>query len=55
MDKACPFCNGIELKMCINPYDHNFVFCELCGTEGPVADSEKQAIYLWLKREYKGD
>ena len=51
--KPCPFC-GNEADISWDHYECYFVFCFVCGAEGPYADdiirTEAEAIAAWNKR-----
>lgn len=51
----CPFCGSDKIdiwdKICETGRTVFFAYCTDCRCEGPVADTEKQAIKLWNERE----
>jgi hypothetical protein len=46
--KPCPFCKSVEL---ISYYevegDYAYVFCQICGAQGPTAKSKEMAVKKW--------
>jgi Lar family restriction alleviation protein len=52
--KFCPFCGSMDLELrgCDAPF---YVACNSCGAEGPMANSEEEAIAGWDNRYRAGD
>ena len=51
--KPCPFCEDEMLTCACENTEHGkeySVFCSTCGTSGPTANSESDAIELWNSR-----
>ena len=51
--KPCPFCEDEMLTSACEDTEHGkeySVFCSTCGTSGPTANSESDAIELWNSR-----
>ena len=49
--KPCPFCGERE-ELCLLPDKHFYsVNCKVCGTLGPIGETEDIAIELWNRRE----
>lgn len=48
--KACPFCGSDDLRM--RHSLHPYITCNnpSCETDGPVCDTEEQAITAWNTR-----
>lgn len=60
----CPFCGGDSLVNLPNAYasagnagqpgvDRFYIHCEGCGCDGPVANSESEAIAAWNQRIHR--
>ena len=46
--KSCPFCGESDFEI-RDPF-YAFVRCVKCGTEGPIRDTEVEAITAWNTR-----
>ena len=50
--KPCPFCGERE-ELCLLPDKHFYsVNCEVCGTLGPIGETEDIAVELWNRRAH---
>ena len=49
--KPCPFCGGDELEILDSPC----VFCGICGADGPIGETEDDAIKCWNNSAAEAD
>ena len=52
--KSCPFCGNNEVIVTPmdgeNPSPFYWVMCSNCEVDGPIGDTEEEAVLLWNKR-----
>ena len=47
--KPCPFCGGNSVYLNSNTWS-SYVMCDYCDADGPVQESDDQAISAWNSR-----
>lgn len=48
--KPCPFCGGENIFIMDDMCGLNWASCSSCLTDGPVKNTEKEAVMAWNKR-----
>ena len=49
--KPCPFCGNHEVRVYHDRKRKTiYVWCYVCGAEGPYADNEREAAVFWNAR-----
>lgn len=51
--EACPFCGKFEFEMARTEDGDYRIWCEDCGSCGPLAVDPNEAAVSWNKREVK--